>query len=613
MVTFSEWIDLYRKILSNFTNPVELDDATYLLLENLNKLFFSYENIGQDNSECEARFDIASQILSIINQLIAHPLFVTDSDIIKKLNYMSHETIADKNTLYAAYQKTVFIKINDAINANNAPLARSLLFTDFARKHKTRIMQDLLADSFDKKRGKAGSQLAIDLLHELGADFNSFDNDDKTPLIRAVKSGQVDLVAALASVDANVNLGSQGYSIVRTPLYHAARELDVDCVNFLLSLHAETQSCCEVLGYIIKENNDTQPLALQMLEILIKAGMPVVNVKKDLNALKDAVSYGKLEFVKQLIRLGAPLYTDIVLDAIKSKNVELLAYLSNLNNPQIIFPNDIPYLKDGPVKSIVKSANLDVFQYCLSLNKSLKEYVIFDTVVLQTPSAVQKLVPTLDIPNLPLVNNPVSDSRLDYMHPGRGICSLAHVAAIFAVRESLAILIAAGLDIHAKDQHGLSPLHYAGLYGNLDAIKILIFAGAKLDTLDNNGLTPLHWIAQAIHKADSAERYIDCATALLFAGAKSNIKDKDNKTSEDYWNTTAVSKEKWSTAFTTLHAKEVKLKNEPETASLLQITSCFFANNKSMTQNLQYRKKLPDDLSNQLEIFASQHSLPTKP
>ncbi len=78
-------------------------------------------------------------------------------------------------------------------------------------------------------------------------------------------------------------------------------------------------------------------------------------------------------------------------------------------------------------------------------------------------------------------------------------------------------LLAAGANIHAKDQNGRTLLHLAALYGRCAEIELLIQNGAKVDAKGKGGQTPLFATALAGNK--------DAAESLIANGANVNAKD----------------------------------------------------------------------------------------
>ena len=73
-----------------------------------------------------------------------------------------------------------------------------------------------------------------------------------------------------------------------------------------------------------------------------------------------------------------------------------------------------------------------------------------------------------------------------------------------------------------QDQWGYVALHYACIYGHLECAKALLGAGADINKQDNDGETPL---MQAAYRGR-----IEVVRELLKRGAKKDLKDKDGDT-----------------------------------------------------------------------------------
>ena len=81
----------------------------------------------------------------------------------------------------------------------------------------------------------------------------------------------------------------------------------------------------------------------------------------------------------------------------------------------------------------------------------------------------------------------------------------------------VSVLIAAGANVNAKEDEGITPLHNAALKDNIPVISMLIAAGADVNAKHNFGQTPLHEAAEGSN--------VLAISALIAAGASVNVKD----------------------------------------------------------------------------------------
>ena len=105
------------------------------------------------------------------------------------------------------------------------------------------------------------------------------------------------------------------------------------------------------------------------------------------------------------------------------------------------------------------------------------------------------------------------------VNPPSGTTPL-HQAALVANLETVAMLIEAGADIHARDGNGETPLLRAGYYGgfrNLEIVEILVEAGADVNDRNEYGWTVLE---RAL--GSPADRAADIVRRLLEFGADAN-------------------------------------------------------------------------------------------
>ena len=67
--------------------------------------------------------------------------------------------------------------------------------------------------------------------------------------------------------------------------------------------------------------------------------------------------------------------------------------------------------------------------------------------------------------------------------------------------------IAAGTDVNAKDEDGLTPLHYAAYCGHNEIAELLIAKGADVNAKDNAGTTTLDWAKYKSEIADLLRKH----------------------------------------------------------------------------------------------------------
>jgi len=92
------------------------------------------------------------------------------------------------------------------------------------------------------------------------------------------------------------------------------------------------------------------------------------------------------------------------------------------------------------------------------------------------------------------------------------------MAAMQGNDEVIGTLVAAGVDVDAKDAIGVAPLHWAAFCGHEASINRLIDAGADVHTRDQEGRTPLHVAAY--------ESHLDVIARLVKADADVMAPDK---------------------------------------------------------------------------------------
>ena len=107
---------------------------------------------------------------------------------------------------------------------------------------------------------------------------------------------------------------------------------------------------------------------------------------------------------------------------------------------------------------------------------------------------------------------------VEQIYKGRHMTPL-HLAAWDNKTEEAKQLLAAGVDVDARDVNGSTPLHYAAYAFGGDIIPVLLAAGADVNAKDNDGCTPFH-VAMVVggHGGEKAIPYLLQGKANVNAG-----------------------------------------------------------------------------------------------
>jgi len=103
-----------------------------------------------------------------------------------------------------------------------------------------------------------------------------------------------------------------------------------------------------------------------------------------------------------------------------------------------------------------------------------------------------------------------------------------HLAARFGREDLAGLLIAAGADVEALNEHDERPLHAAAAYGRPAVVKLLLARGADVNARGPAGKTPLHAAAFGVGVPSDVDARTDVAKLLLAAGADVNARQPGN-------------------------------------------------------------------------------------
>eukprot|EP00388_Colpodella_angusta_P044166 GDKK01061940.1.p1 GENE.GDKK01061940.1~~GDKK01061940.1.p1 ORF type:complete len:182 (+),score=7.91 GDKK01061940.1:236-781(+) len=100
-----------------------------------------------------------------------------------------------------------------------------------------------------------------------------------------------------------------------------------------------------------------------------------------------------------------------------------------------------------------------------------------------------------------------------------GSFTALHAASANGDAMSMNLLIEAGADIEARDEHGCTPLFYAARKGRYDAVEVLLSRKANVNAVDSRGKTPLHAAAGGTHNRS--------VVLLVAAGARADVANRN--------------------------------------------------------------------------------------
>jgi ankyrin repeat protein len=328
-----------------------------------------------------------------------------------------------------------------------------------------------------------------------------------TPLILAVRDGNLEKVKVLIAEGADINL-CDWYG--RTPLSRALskRKLDMRMIEFLVSKGADVN--------LHPANGKTY-----LQESIRKKGIPefLINHGADVNVapgskivpLNEAIYSKNNELIELLLKKGVDVNvhdnrhrTPLSL-AVKSAQLELAEVL------------------------IAKGADINAFDengdsllsWCLARRKNdVVEFLIHHGADIKATNRYGKT--PLDIAikeeNLKLINTLISrgaDVKSEYLFPAIQKNNMALVK----------LLISRGADVNVVSKNGSTPLNLAFFLKKKTMIYLLLEKGADVNANDKKGQTPLHIISTG--RSSFQEELIE---ELISKGANVNAKTDQGET-----------------------------------------------------------------------------------
>lgn len=369
---------------------------------------------------------------------------------------------------------------------------------------------DMMALDYAAIRGQVG---VLETLVRHGADVRSSCPCGYTPLHYAAISnsvGAIDFLVGLgADVDAKENIS--GY----TPLHEASSRGLCEAIAALLQHGA-------VMDNVDKKGATPLVLAiryckLSSVDVLVDAGADVNrrNEIDDLTPLDVAISCGKLDMIKVLLRHGARV------DAVNSSGITALHYAAGLGEPGLIHAlvkAGADVSSKGPLgrtpiylASIWGSAATIFALTQDEADKEARATSDMTPLQLSTSNVHMSTIDTLSDTNLKsttTLNSAIdfagSTDALESVVRHKAFVSASNVKGQTALHlaternqvECIEFLVNAGAEVNAMADFGVTPLHIASLCGSAEALSALLKHGGHKDCVTSHGRTPLQLAAK---------------------------------------------------------------------------------------------------------------------
>jgi ankyrin repeat protein len=369
-------------------------------------------------------------------------------------------------------------------------------------------------------RRDAGAAAIVTALIECGADVEALDKRGRTPLLAAVySSARVAVLGALVAGGASLDAcDARGF----TCLHHAAvKRNGAEAIQFLRSKGADVyavdaQRSCPIHRAAMSCTSDDE----SVFAALVADARASVNerTRGGCTPLRFAVRRGGPAVVQFLVRAGAEVNA-------RTKSGDTALHNAAAHNPDarvidalIAAGADVdPANKHNrtPLLMAARSNNDAVVAALLRHRADLHATDTLDNTALHAAA----WNPDVNTVKLLLGRGLCAVNKPTY----RGMTPLHTAASANTNPTVMATLVAAGGDVHVRDDSGLSVLHHAARSRNALVTKAVIRAGADVSARSHSGHTPLHTCAAFGSNAAVAQ-------ALMDAGVDPNAADLDGRT-----------------------------------------------------------------------------------
>ena len=357
----------------------------------------------------------------------------------------------------------------------------------------------------------SGAVEVMVVLVERGLDVNRKDDDGQTPLHWASTCGKLEAVRELLRLGAQASMtvvaGKYG-----TPLHLAAIKGHKEIVSVLLD------AGCPI-DVVDVEGGSALHYAAEggtvgVIDVLVKRSLVDVNRKDNdgWTPLHAASAFGKLEVVRELLRLGANASMTVVAgeygtplhQAAMKGHEEIVSVLLDAG-----CPIDVANVNsDSALHYAAGSGAVEVMVVLVERGLDVNRKDDDGQTPLHWASTCGKLEAVRELLRLG------AQASMTVVAGKYG--TPLHLAAIKGHKEIVSVLLDAGCPIDVVDVEGGSALHYAAEGGTVGVIDVLVKRSlVDVNRKDNDGWTPLH--------AASAFGKLEVVRELLRLGANASM------------------------------------------------------------------------------------------
>jgi ankyrin repeat protein len=377
----------------------------------------------------------------------------------------------------------------------------------------------------------AGRTEVVAILLRAGADPDIPDAEGSTPLIRAVEAGKPDVVRALLQSKVNLNKikGPRNFGGGGTALHSAINGSQDEIADILIAAGVDIDAVDargETALMLAARRNDTS-----LVEKLIERDANVNLQDESLwTALMKAVVSGnfraQMQGIEKVVKAGVTLeaINSGIKAGISPSTRDTRAQMDTIDK-LVRAGSDLEATNNAgetPIVLAAREGNVEAFQLLIADGADLSGVKGSTSLSKASEKGSKEIVKLLLTKKVQLDR---SDRRASFDIPGWAIMD--------AKDDDMALaLIAAGADVHYKNENGRSPILIAALDGREAVVRALLKAGAKVDDVNEEGQTSLLWAAEFGHAevvqllvvagADIQHRNKEGDTALLLAAGGEN-------------------------------------------------------------------------------------------